>query len=82
MDSNQVQKDTDKIIEAQQSAHYFFVSFHDDVDPGAYAFVHQLWERKTQQNVSTSSVSTSVPRVHPQITWLYRRVPDIHIVLH
>lgn len=35
-------KDTDEVVEAQQGADDFFVCFHDDVNSGADAFVHEL----------------------------------------
>ena len=35
-------EDTDEIVKAQERAHYLLVRLHDDVDSGAYAFVHKL----------------------------------------
>lgn len=37
-----LEKDTDKVIKSQQGADDFFISFHNDVDPGADTFIHQL----------------------------------------
>lgn len=37
-----LEKDTDKVIKSQQRADDFFISFHNDVDPGADTFIHQL----------------------------------------
>lgn len=35
-------KDTDKVVKTQQSSDDLLVCFHDDVNPGADTFVHQL----------------------------------------
>lgn len=45
-------KDTDKIIEAQQGSYYFFVCLHDDVNPGADTFIHQLWNQHRSEQIT------------------------------
>lgn len=37
-------KDTDKVVEPEQSSHNLFIVLHDDVNPRANAFIHQLWK--------------------------------------
>lgn len=37
-------KDTDKVVEPKQSSHNLFIILHDDVNPRANAFIHQLWK--------------------------------------
>lgn len=61
-------KDTDKIIEAQQGPHYFFVCLHDDVNPGADTFIHQLWNQDRSEPITHpakyDSMSDCQPSAH------------------
>lgn len=47
--------DTDKVIEAEECAHYFLVALHHHVYPGANALVHQLWGNKSSMDVMWGS---------------------------
>lgn len=46
-----LEEHVDKVIEAQQCAHYLLVILHDDVDAGADALVHQLCRNKQFKSV-------------------------------